>query len=199
MSRAFGLLRDLARRIGLDIRRFPGPEHLEYYLRNRKIMGVLDVGGNEGQYGSSLRNAGFKGKIVSIEPLSGAIAMLERRAVADGHWTYHQFALGAMTGEAEIKVGKGTTFSSLLESNESARELNLLSVPDRIEKIKVKRLDDVFSSFELPSGSPLLLQIDTQGLRNPGASWRGEDAFHVRHDPVGDERATTVRGTASLS
>ncbi|MFZ0506744.1 MAG: hypothetical protein WAM29_01280 [Methylocella sp.] len=53
-------------------------------MRDRKITLVLDIGANKGQYGKSLRDTiGYKGRIVSFEPLREAFAILQQTAASD--------------------------------------------------------------------------------------------------------------------
>lgn len=50
------------------------------FLDTRSIDVVLDVGANIGQFGQSLRAGGYRGKIVSFEPVKAAFDVLSRRA-----------------------------------------------------------------------------------------------------------------------
>src|SRR5262245_60167366 len=50
---------------------------LARHLRGLKIETVLDVGANEGQYGRILRRIGFRGRIISFEPLLQPFEVLQ--------------------------------------------------------------------------------------------------------------------------
>ena len=52
-------------------------------LQSRHVSVALDVGANSGQYAASLREADFKGRIVSFEPLSGPFSILEHATSTD--------------------------------------------------------------------------------------------------------------------
>ena len=95
-------LRQLVRRTGYDLsRHLPTVADL---LRQRRIDVVFDVGANVGQYGSELRDWGYRGRIVSFEPLAAAYADLAQRAARDGAWVAHPFALGASETSADLHV-----------------------------------------------------------------------------------------------
>ncbi|MEU0217078.1 FkbM family methyltransferase, partial [Streptomyces sp. NPDC006265] len=59
---------------------------MQLILRSR-IDVVLDVGANRGQYAAMLRRFGYRGRIVSFEPLHEPLRTLRRRAAADPLWT----------------------------------------------------------------------------------------------------------------
>ena len=65
---------------------------------------ALDVGANEGQFASQLRGGGFRGKIISFEPLSAAFAALRRKCDRDADWSCHKLAIGDTDGEAIINI-----------------------------------------------------------------------------------------------
>lgn len=48
-------------------------------LEARQVDAVFDIGANSGQYSIGLRRAGFRGRIISFEPLSGPFSLLEKR------------------------------------------------------------------------------------------------------------------------
>ena len=75
---------------------------------------MLDVGANSGQFAASLRDAGYQGRIVSFEPLSGAFADLERAAASDPLWSCINLALGEENCTAVINVSANSYSSSLL-------------------------------------------------------------------------------------
>jgi FkbM family methyltransferase len=132
-------------------------------MRNRGIDLVLDVGANKGQFGSSLREEiGYRGRIVSFEPLSEAFADLRRIATADAAWSCHNFALGEETGEATINISANSHSSSLLPVSERAIEIEPSVAPVARERIKLRRLDDVFAEAVRPGETPYL-KIDAQG------------------------------------
>src|SRR5215472_6069643 len=73
-------------------------------MQRRSIDVVLDVGANKGQFGKQLRGLGYRGRIISFEPLSDAFSALSQTASGDPMWTCHNFALGDLASSATINV-----------------------------------------------------------------------------------------------
>ena len=132
-------------------------------MRNRGIDLVLDVGANKGQFGLSLREEiGYRGRIVSFEPLSEAFADLRRIAAADAAWSCHNFALGEETGSATINISANSHSSSLLPVSERALEIEPSIAFVGRETVRLRRLDNVFAEVVRPGETPYL-KIDAQG------------------------------------
>ena len=99
----------IIRSLGFDLRRF-NPENSDAAQYKRMLLThgvnlILDVGANVGQFGQSLRDLGFKGRIVSFEPLSEARSRLLKTSEADLMWDVApQAAIGAEDGEIEIHI-----------------------------------------------------------------------------------------------
>src|SRR4051812_33807090 len=94
-----GRLRMALRRRGFDVHRWRPPEGRRAALmRSQGIQLVLDVGANRGQYGESLRTSGYKGRIISFEPLDAAYAALEARTAADPLWECRRIGLANVDG-----------------------------------------------------------------------------------------------------
>src|SRR5579864_2237693 len=55
-------------------------------LASRNVSVVFDIGANVGQFGKELRLAGYRGRIVSFEPLSSAYARLTKATKGDSNW-----------------------------------------------------------------------------------------------------------------
>jgi len=95
----------LLRRLGLDVVRYPStpapPDarsveaRRNWWLANRGITFLLDVGANVGQYARLVRARGYSGRIISFEPLSTAFSELQRNAEGDPAWEAFNIALGA--------------------------------------------------------------------------------------------------------
>ncbi len=88
----------------LDLVRDPFPVRIATALDHLRIETVVDVGANVGQYSDGLRASGYRGRIVSFEPLADAYARLARRCAFDPGWTASREALGAEPGELELNV-----------------------------------------------------------------------------------------------
>ena len=125
------------------------------------VQTVLDVGANIGQFGQSLRSDGYRGRIVSFEPLSVAHARLSEIAKNDALWDVApRCALGEATGSLEINISHNLASSSLLKVEERSLAAEPLSGTGSQEAVAVRRLDDV---LQPQWGSPLAMKLDTQG------------------------------------
>lgn len=142
-----------------------GEEHIAWVLRRLGINCVLDVGANQGQYAQRLRRAGYRGRIVSFEPLQQFVKVLEDKAADDPDWLVLPYALGRDDSTTEIHVTG--TLSSLLDSSSFGKEWHeMLREEEHLdtEEITVRRLDDLFDEAVAGIDEPrVYLKLDTQG------------------------------------
>ena len=155
--------RHLLRRTGYDIRRHPDPGALGFHLRTLEVDTVLDVGANAGRYATAVRRIGYRGRIISFEPLREPFARLEAASAADDRWECHRCALGAADAETEINVSDCTEFSSFLPIHGFARDVHPTSGATRRELVPIRSLDGMFADLQLDGGT-LWLKSDTQGF-----------------------------------
>lgn len=163
----FTVLR-LARRFGLDIRRY-GPYQDPFYrllqsLRRENVTVMLDVGGNVGQYGERLRIAGYQGRIISYEPLSEAHAALVRKAAHDAQWIVApRCALAAHGGITKINIANNSQSSSILAMLHRHQQGDPQSGYIGSESVSLMTLDDALDAVPDLTAASLGLKIDTQG------------------------------------
>ena len=139
-------------------------EHLRWVFRRLSIDCVLDVGANEGQFALALRRSGYRGRIVSFEPVSSVFAALSEHAAEDADWQVHRTAVGAEDGTADINVRPGT-MSSLLSSSDFGRSWSPRLQEATVETVPVRRLDGLLDSALAGLSSPrVFLKLDTQGF-----------------------------------
>jgi FkbM family methyltransferase len=161
-------IRKILRSTGHDIVRFgPGSGALAsriHRLRSLKVDTVLDVGANVGQFGQHLRQeAGYRGRIVSFEPLVAAYRVLQGRAGRDAAWQAFNYALGAADGKVEINVAANSHSSSILGALPALTGVEPDCRAVGKELISVRRLDSVFDEICADSRS-VYMKIDTQGF-----------------------------------
>ena len=139
--------------------------HLLDLFTALRINCVLDVGANDGDYGSELRRLGFNGHIVSFEPVGSNFQRLLARIGGDARWKAHQMALGERDGEAEINVLQGHTFSSFLTPSAfGAEHFGQKMNVDRKELVPLRRLEGVLDGMVAGIPEPrIFLKMDTQG------------------------------------
>lgn len=155
------LLQAVCKRLGVAVARASNARDLIDFIHDREIDVVIDVGANIGQFGESLRNKGYRGRIVSFEPIESAYRTLSRRTAADGNWEAHHCGLGAASGEAIINVSRLSVFSSILTLTNVAIQLDTQkqTAVERTETIHLRTLDEVAVDLF----GKILLKIDTQG------------------------------------
>ena len=153
-------------RVQQQIARYLLGEQVVRLLRATDANCVFDVGANAGQFARELRRAGYRGRIVSFEPVASTFARLARSAADDPEWHVRPWALGATDGTAEINTGD--RLSSLLAPSDFGREWKSRMGEMQTETIEVRRLDSVFSEVtdglvEEHGEVRAFLKMDTQG------------------------------------
>lgn len=146
--------------------------HSEFEWRRRfvdelKIRGVdvvLDVGANSGQYAGRLREAGFGGRFVSFEPLSGPFTRLHRNASKLPRWDCRRYALGDFDGSISMNVaGNAGESSSILPMLQRHRDVFPRANYIGTEDVAVCRLDSIASEVLEPN-EVVFLKVDVQGF-----------------------------------
>ncbi|MGQ0464251.1 MAG: FkbM family methyltransferase [Sporichthyaceae bacterium] len=152
----------LARR-NLDLVRDPFPRRVVAALHHLDVHTVLDVGANVGQYAMGLRAFGYRGRIVSCEPLSAEFAQLAGRAARDPNWTAVHTAVGAEPGRLTINVAANSQSSSLLPMARAHLDAAPASVAVGTETVPVTTVRELIGDAALDPARTLL-KIDTQGF-----------------------------------
>ncbi len=139
--------------------------HLAAVFRSRRIECVVDVGANEGQYARLVRRAGYRGRIVSFEPLPEAFATLQRLAAADADWVVHRLALGREDGTRVLHRTRSTDLASFhAPARLCAERFGAGAEVIGDELVSVRRLDGLAGELLGHVGSGrLFLKMDTQG------------------------------------
>jgi FkbM family methyltransferase len=109
-------------------------------------------------------SVGYRGRIVSFEPIPSLGDELRAMQTRDSDWTVESVALGAESGDLRLNVSRRSDFSSFRNPNATARELFPLSETAQTISVPVLTLDDYVmrSSPE----APYFLKLDTQGFDN---------------------------------
>lgn len=127
---------------------------------------VVDVGAHAGEYGKSLRAAGYRGRIFSLEPVAGHFKRLQAAAADDGAWDCRNSAGGARAEKAMINVSANDGFSSSLlqmtEAHERAARGSHFSAQQEIDVVSV---DEAVADRRKPD-SAWYLKADTQGYEH---------------------------------
>lgn len=162
-----GPIRGAFWRVGWDLLRVHPQVHSgarrARLLQASGIDVVLDVGANIGQFAGELRKNGYRGRIVSFEPLEQAFRALSQAAARDGRWIAEHTAIGAEGGTALINVSKNLASSSFLE----ATPMLVASAPTAAfvttETVRTARLEAMIQKYVSPSDKAFL-KIDVQGF-----------------------------------
>lgn len=159
-------LKTIAQRFGYDIQHLPTDPLVRRWLdlmHTNSIDLVFDIGANIGQYAQRIRALGYRGDIVSFEPMGEAYQQLRARAATDSRWQTVHTGVGHYDGTAVINISTNSYSSSILD----ILPLHIESAPDAVytrqEPIYVQRLDSLIDQFYQP-GKNLFVKIDTQGF-----------------------------------
>ena len=124
---------------------------------------VIDVGANTGQYAKKLITRGFKGKIISFEPLVDAYQKLLQNTKKHENWSaIGPVAIGEKNGTSQINISGNSVSSSLLEMEEAHRSAEKTSEYIGVQDVDVRSImsyQDILAPF-----TKIYLKIDTQGF-----------------------------------
>lgn len=162
-SSVSGRLRCLLESKGVSITRSPLAHSTQRLrlLRAERISVVVDVGANVGEYGQSLRRTGYKGRIVSYEPMRAAFEALEARAAGDPKWLCRPVALGGEAGTADLHVTADRVSSSLLTQLPPMIAAAPQARIEIDEPVTVTTLDD--ERHQWSAEDRMFVKVDVQG------------------------------------
>lgn len=147
-------------------RNWPQRSFIRRYLNTLDADCVFDVGANVGQYGTELRQIGYRGWIFSFEPDRDAFRKLELASSGDPKWEIFNYALGREVGEAILNVMAVSLFNSF--RTPSTAEISSFAGANRIveeRKVGMDTLGNVLPALQSRYGfrTPFL-KMDTQGF-----------------------------------
>jgi FkbM family methyltransferase len=147
------------------------------FMNDAAITVVLDVGAHIGDYASSLRRFGYKGRIESFEPLARAYAGLSSRAAGDPLWTCHRLALGDRSGTITLHVAGNEVSSSALDMLPRHMQGDPESSYVGSEQVGVRTLDELGLTDALDRA---YLKADVQGFEQRVLAGAGRTLESVR-------------------
>jgi FkbM family methyltransferase len=151
-----------------------GARHIVSLLRHYRVNCVFDVGANIGQYGQQLRAHGYRGRIVSFEPVAAVADKLRQAAEDDPDWWVLPFALGREDRTDRINVVHGS-MSSMLGPTEFGNTRYKRFRRTRTQEIILRRLDGLLDEALDGIGDPRpYLKLDTQGFDLEAYAGAGE-------------------------
>ncbi|WP_406831817.1 FkbM family methyltransferase [Pedococcus sp. KACC 23699] len=160
-------LKRTAQKFGVDLLRFPQGDpqfRLASLLGRHHVDVVLDVGANEGQFASGIRGHGFRGRMVSFEPLPGPFRRLEAVASKDPSWTTVQCALGPSEAVVQMNVAANQgASSSMLPMTSRLEQAAPFARYTGTEDVAQRRLDDVVAEGLVGPNDRTFLKLDVQG------------------------------------
>jgi FkbM family methyltransferase len=154
---------------GFELRRVnykfePRKENRFKWIRNLNIRTVLDVGANTGQFAGEIHAILPDAAIYSFEPLRECYELLVEKMRHVPKFRAFDFALGSEASEIEMHRSAFTPSSSILRMNNLHKQAFPFTNKDVLEKVAIKRLDDVTGAIDLVEN--ILIKIDVQGFED---------------------------------
>lgn len=156
-------LRKIGNKFGVDVK-MTDEEILIRQINHNGIDMIFDIGANTGQFGEIIYKLGYKGKMVSFEPLSTAYDVLLSNSKSYEGWNpAERCAVGDTDGEIEMHISENSISSSAMDMLKEHENAAPKSKYIGVEKAKVYRLDTIFDKYANGCKN-ILVKIDTQGF-----------------------------------
>lgn len=131
---------------------------IKFRMKEHNFQTLFDVGANRGQTAKYMRKKFPEAKIYCFEPIKDTYELLREKTTRLG-LSYYNLALGAESGEVEVKVdvqNRNSTRNTLIEEN-TVHDPSAV----KIEKVQVVRLTDFCKTNNIEKID--YLKIDTEG------------------------------------
>lgn len=141
-------------------------KHLATAFQMYDVDCVFDVGANYGQYATMLRrDVGYKGLIISFEPIPRAVDALQEKARHDGLWHIEGIALSDCDGEQTFHVMDDSEMSSFANRRHDEADLSAkTSDTGHDVMVRTETLPAAFRRLQRQHGFRRpYLKLDTQG------------------------------------
>jgi FkbM family methyltransferase len=154
-------LRRLLASLGYELRHFSRPYSVAAFVRSMGVDLIVYAGANRGQFGNLMRAGGYRGLIVSFEPVPEVCAELRRIAGGDERWVVRECALGQDPGRRKLGVSRDSVFSSFKKLAPASDVFG--NSPQIIAEhwVAVSTVDKEVLEFP---GEMIFLKLDTQGF-----------------------------------
>lgn len=176
------LLRRTLHRLGFDLVRSLDDHDLLsrrlQLLRSRDVNVLFDVGAHAGQYGQTMRAAGYGGRLVSFEPLPEPFAMLESASSTDGDWEAVNVALGECVGEVVMHVAGNSQSSSVLQMLPAHQDADARSGYVGECRVPMTTLEKVVSD-RIEADDRLFVKVDAQGYEEQVLAGAGDQLARI--------------------
>lgn len=132
-------------------------------IDRHRVDAIFDVGANRGQFHHFLRRSvGYRGLIVSFEPVRACIETLRPQVARDPCWVLFEHALGRRDETRTLHVSEDSRCSSFLFAKRETHGVPLRESHD--EEVAVRSLQSVFPKVQETHGfRRAILKLDTQG------------------------------------
>lgn len=128
------------------------------------VSTIIDIGANEGQFARSVFASGYRGRVISFEPLAQQNGRMQAAAAGlGGRWIVAPpCALGNSNGTVEFNAAKGHAASSVLQPNKALTDLGTQYATLEKRSVRLARLDDVMAA-DYPGCERSFIKVDVQG------------------------------------
>ncbi len=159
-------LKQQFRRLGLEVNRFNAvgsfTARRQLLLTRANVDLVLDVGASDGGFALELRAAGYRGRIVSFEPLETPFRSLLAKAEQDMNWEAFSYGLGKKGGQATMNVARDDKCSSFLDPLKRQTKVYSGAEISSSVTVEMQCLRDLYGKT-FNAGDQTFLKIDAQG------------------------------------
>ena len=163
----FHQMRILGRRFGVECLRansYTIPERrIVSFLQQNNVDSVLNIGANDGEYASSILDAGYDGRVISFEPIPSVWGRLKERASKQSaRWSVMPpVALSTFEGTAEFNVAGNLVSSSMFRMSASHVDAQPNSAIAETITVPVKKVDSYIDA--IGDTSRAFMNVDVQG------------------------------------